>query len=127
MAEVVNLGKIDPQIFVKKFGEILTYEVIITNERIEHIQTHHPEDYHLFEIYGKDCIQYPDLILSDEKNFGTVFLIKKLSDTNLNVVLRLVLENEDCRLKNSVMTFWRIRERNLNKLIKKNEILYKKE
>lgn len=69
MAEVVNLGKIDPQIFVKKFGEILTDEVIITNERIEHI----------------------------------------------------------CRLKNSVMTFWRIRERNLNKLIKKNEILYKKE
>lgn len=127
MAEVVNLGKIDPQIFEKKFGKILTDEVIITNERIEHIQTHHPEDYHLFEIYGKDCIQYPDLILSDEKNFGTVFMIKKLSDTNLNMVLRLVLENEDCRLKNSVMTFWRIRESNLNKLIKKNEILYKKE
>lgn len=127
MTEIVNLGKIDSQIFEKKFGKILTDEVIITNERIEHIQTHHPEDYHLFEIYGKDCIQYPDLILSDEKNFGTVFLIKKLSDTNLNVVLRLVLENEDCRLKNSVMTFWRIRESNLNKLIKKNEILYKKE
>ena len=127
MAEIVNLGKIDPQIFVKKFGKILTDEVIITNERIEHIQTHHPEDYHLFEIYGRGCIQYPDLILSDERNFGTVFLIKKLSDANLNVVLRLVLENEDCRLKNSVMTFWRIRERNLNKLIKKNEILYKKE
>ena len=54
-------------------------------------------------------------------------MIKKLSDTNLNMVLRLVLENEDCRLKNSVMTFWKIRESNLKKLIKKNEILYKKE
>ena len=127
MAEIVSLGEINPQLFAGKFGKILTNEVIITNERVEHIQTHHPEDYHLFELYGKECIQYPDLILSDEKNFGTVFLIKKLSDTNLNMVLRLVLENEDCRLKNSVMTFWRIRERNLNKLIKKNEILYKKE
>ena len=127
MAEIISLGRIDLQRFAGKFGKILTDEVIITRERIEHIQTHHPEDFDLFELYGKDCVQYPDLILSDEKNFGTVFLIKKVSDTNLNMVLRLVLENEDYRLKNSVMTFWRIRERNLKKLIKKNEIIYKKE
>lgn len=127
MTEIISLGKINAQIFTDKFGKILTDEVIITSERIEHIQTHHPEDFGLFELYGKDCIQYPDLILSDEKNFGTVFMIKRLSNTNLNIVLRLVLENEDGRLKNSIMTFWRIRERNLKKLIKRNEILYKKE
>ena len=127
VAEVISLCKINLQIFAGKFGRILTDEVIITNERIEHIKTHHPEDFGLFQLYGKDCVQYPDLVLTDKKNFGTVFMIKKLSDINLNIVLRLVLENEDNRLKNSVMTFWRIRERNLKKLIKRNEILYKKE
>ena len=111
----------------KKFGNIQTDEVIVTNERIEHIKSHHPEDYELFERYGKDCIADPDLIISDEKNAGTAFLIKKLPNTNLNVVLRLVLENEDSKLKNSVMTFWRIRKRNVEKLIEKNQILYKKE
>ena len=127
LTEIYNIGKIDTKLYRKKFGNIQTDEVIVTNERIEHIKSHHPEDYELFERYGKDCIADPDLIISDEKNAGTAFLIKKLPNTNLNVVLRLVLENEDSKLKNSVMTFWRIRKRNVEKLIEKNQILYKKE
>lgn len=127
LTEIYNIGRIDTKLYKEKFGNVQTDEVIVTNERIEHIKSHHPEDYELFELYGKDCIADPDLIISDEKNVGTVFLIKKLPNTNLNVVLRLVLENEDSKLKNSVMTFWRIRKRNVEKLIEKNQILYKKE
>lgn len=127
LTEIYNIGRIDTKLYREKFGNIQTDEVIVTNERIEHIKSHHPEDYELFEQYGRDCIADPDLIISDEKNVGTAFLIKKLPNTNLNVVLRLVLENEDSKLKNSVMTFWRIRKRNVEKLIEKNQILYKKE
>lgn len=94
MAEIISLGKINPQLFAEKYGKLMTDEVIITNERKAHILAHHPEDYSLFKLYGKDCILYPDLILSDEKNVGTVFMIKKLSDTNMNIVLRLVLEKK---------------------------------
>lgn len=54
-------------------------------------------------------------------------MIKELPDTNLNVVVRAVLETEDSNRKNSVMTFYRIRQRNLRKLMEKNDILYKKE
>ena len=127
MTEIFEIARINIEWYREKFGDIQTDEVIITNERIEHIKGHHPEDYFLFEEYGRKCIIDPDWIVSDEKNAGTVFLIKRLLDTNLNVVLRLVLENEDNKLKNSVMTFWRIRERNVKKLIQKNELLYKKE
>ena len=127
VTEIFKIGKIDTEIYKEKFGQIQTDEVIVTNERIEHIKLRHPEDYALFEQYGRECIISPDMVISDEKNAGTAFLIKKLPDTNLNVVLRLVLENEDSNLKNSVMTFWRIRERNLKKLINKNQLIYKKE
>ena len=58
MAEIISLGKIDLQLFEGKFGNILTDEVIITNERIKHIQNHHLEDYDLFKLYGKDCVQF---------------------------------------------------------------------
>lgn len=61
------------------------------------------------------------------KNQGTIFMVKKLPDTNLNVVVRVVLETDEIGWKNSVMTFYRIREKNLKKLIKKNTLLYKKE
>jgi len=48
-------------------------------------------------------------------------MVKKLPDTNLNVVVRVVLETDEIGWKNSVMTFYRIREKNLKKLIKKKE------
>lgn len=77
--------------------------------------------------YGTNSIQNPDYVIKDIKHTGTVFMVKRLPDTNLNVVVRVVLDTDKEGLKNSVMTFYRIRERNLKKLIEKNGLLYKKE
>ena len=114
-------------ILEKEFGKLQTSEIIVTNERINHIKEKHLIDYELFEKYSVACVQNPDYIIKDNKNKGTVFMVKKLSDTNLNVVSRLALDLDENGLKNSVMTFYRIRERNLKKLIDKNTLLYKKE
>lgn len=127
MTEIHSLGKINTEVLEKEFGNIQTDEIIVTNERIEHIKERHPEDYALFEKYGKESVASPDLIIKDVKNKGTVFMVKRLPETNLNVVVRVVLETDDSKLKNSVMTFYRIRERNLRKLVEKNGLLYKKE
>ena len=54
-------------------------------------------------------------------------MIKKLFETNINVVVRIVLQDDNINFKNSIMTFYRIRDKNLKKLINKNEVLYKKE
>lgn len=127
MAEIQSLGKINTKILEKEFGKIQTDDIIVTNERIDHIKERHPEDYALFEQYGKESVTSPDIIIRDIKHEGTVFMVKQLPETNLNVVVRVVLETDDSKLKNSVMTFYRIRERNLKKLIEKNGLLYKKE
>lgn len=127
MIKIRNLGKINTDILEKEFGKIQTNEIIVTDERISHIQERHPEDYALFEKYGKESVASPDMVIKDIKHKGTVFMIKKLPDTNLNVVVRVVLDTDESQLKNSVMTFYRIRERNLKKLVEKNKLLYKKE
>ena len=54
-------------------------------------------------------------------------MVKKLENTNLNVVVKLILYTTDTNYKNSVMTFYRIRDKNLLKLEKKNKTLYKNE
>ena len=54
-------------------------------------------------------------------------MVKRFPETNLNVVVRVVLGTDNKKFKNSVMTFYRIREKNLKKLIEKNGLLYKKE
>ena len=127
MTEIQSLGNIDIQVLTKEFVKIQTDEIIVTNERISHIKERHPEDYNLFEKYGRESVISPDLIIKDLKHCGTVFMVKKLPETNLNIVVRVVLEKDDNNLKNSVMTFYRIRDKNLKKLIEKNRLLYKKE
>ncbi len=127
ISEYIGMGKIDTSYFGDEFGKLQTDEIIVTNERIEHIRERHPQDVQLFEQYGNAVISSPDLVLKDEKNSGTVFMVKKLPDTNLNVVVRLALSTDKSGLKNSVMTFYRIRQKNLAKLEKNNKTLYKRE
>ena len=125
--ELTVLGNLDPSPLISTFGHLQTTEVVVTDERIAHIKERHPEDYLLFEQYGRESILSPDILIQDIKNVGTVFAVKKLPDTNLNVVLRLVLDTDNPDFKNSVMTFYRIRENNLKKLMEKNPVLYIKE
>lgn len=125
--ELTVLGNLDPSPLISTFGHLQTAEVVVTDERIAHIKERHPEDYLLFEQYGRESILSPDILIQDIKNVGTVFAVKKLPDTNLNVVLRLVLDTDNPDFKNSVMTFYRIREKNLKKLMEKNPVLYIKE
>lgn len=124
MTDIILLGKINIQPLEKEFGKLKTDEIIITSERIEHIKLRHPTDYELFEKYGVQTIEAPDLIIKDCKNKNTVFMIKRLEEINLNVVARLIIDTENEKRKNSVMTFYRIRDKNLIKIKNKNKTLY---
>lgn len=127
MTDIQSLGHINQGILEKEFGKLQTDEIIITNERIRHIKERHSDDFDLFQKYGRESVLFPDIIIRDKKNTGTVFMVKQLPDKNLNVVVRVALKTDKGNLKNSIMTFYRIRERNLKKLIKKNKLLYKRE
>ena len=116
MTEIIPLGKLNLYPLENEFGHFKTNEIIVTNERLDHIKSHHPQDYDLFEKYGKSSVLDPDIIIKDCKNDNTVFMIKNLENTNLNVVVKLILESDGEDYKNSVMTFYRIRNKNLKKL-----------
>lgn len=125
---VKKLCDLKSDVFEKEFGKLNTSEVVITDERVQHIQEHHPVDYSLFEEYGKKTVEDPDIIIRDIKNEGTVFLVSKLDNTNLNTIVRLsVADMDNPDHKNSVMTFYRIRTKNLEKLMAKHKVLYIKQ
>ena len=127
MTEFISLGMLNTDLFRSEFGILKTDEIIVTSERISHIKKRHPDDYSLFKELGKTVVENPDIIIKDQKNKNTVFMVKKLANTNLNAVVKLVLDKDETNYKNSVMTFYRIRQSNLNKLQSKNKTLYKKE
>lgn len=110
-----------------EFGKLKTNQIIVTSERLKHIKEHHPEDYELFLKNGSSAVNYPDYIIRDSKNSNTISIIKNVDNCNIDVVVKLILDSEKTEYKNSVLTFYRLRDNNLKKLKNKNKVLYKKE
>lgn len=121
-----TVGKINRGIYKCITEDIVTNEVIITDERIGHIKERHPSDYKMVIKYMAEAIQDPDYILSD-KRANTGLVIKYLQESNLQVVLRIHTSNDEAGYKNSIISCFRISEGRLKNYLRNKEILYKKE
>lgn len=109
-------------------NKIITDEVIITDERIQHIQEHHPNNFERYEKYMCEIIESPDYILEANKP-NTGVLLKEIIDNGekFKVILRVKIESDPVEYRNSVLSFWHIGETTWNKNIKNKKILYKAE
>lgn len=70
------IGKLNIELLEAEFGKLSTNELILTDERDEHIKDHHENDYTMFHRCVFDVIRTPNIILKDSKNQNTVFYIK---------------------------------------------------
>ncbi|MBR1742574.1 MAG: hypothetical protein IJ733_12055 [Lachnospiraceae bacterium] len=121
------VGKINKEIYQCITENILTDEVIITDERIAHIRDRHPGDYEKFFHYISGIIAEPDYIIASNKK-NTAVLLKNFEekDRKFKVILRLKLETEPFSYKNSIVSFWHIGETTWKKTIKNKLVLYKR-
>lgn len=72
------IGKIDRNKIGEYGKKITTDDVIITDERIEHIAEHHP-DLELNDLkYIKMVLNEPEYIFKDRKNQSTILLVKNI-------------------------------------------------
>ena len=107
---------------------ITTDEVIMTDERIQHIQEHHPNDFERYERYIKEIIENPDYILEANKP-NTAFILKKIQEgsEHFELILRLAVQGDPEGYKNSVITFLKVEEKRYNRYLRTKKILYKSE
>ena len=124
-----KVGKID----VEKFeaianGRILTDEVIITDNRIEHIiERRGQQFYDDFNGYFPEIIEDPDYIFKDDMD-NTAIVSKSYSykGKTVNLVLRLVVEGENPSYKNSILTAIGENEKRFAQRLRNNAPVYKK-
>lgn len=109
-------------------GGITTDEVIITDERIQHIKDHHPNDFERYERYLVKIIEEPDYILESDLPH-TAFLLKEIidADERFQLILRLKVTGDPEGYKNSVITFLKISEKKWKKYLRNKNVLYKRE
>ena len=127
--QVHPVGKIDKEIYKCITEDIVTDEVIITDERIGHIKERHPNDYEKYCEYLKLIVEEPDYIVETKKP-NTALILKEIKESNerqFNTVLRLTTSTDNPGFKNSIITFMKIDEKEWNRLLRNKLILYKKE
>lgn len=122
------VGKIDIKIYNCITKDITTDEVIITDERIQHIKEHHPNNYEQYYSYMRSIIENPGYIIEANKP-NTALILKSFSNGNetFKTVLRLITSSDNSKFKNSIITFMKINEKEWNRLLKNKKILYKSE
>lgn len=121
------IGKLNTEFLEVEFGKLATDELILTDERDEHIKERHDQDYKLFHQCVYDVVKMPDTVLKDSKNQNTVFYIKYIEETHLNIVIRLSLEVDGADRKNSIVTAYQLGAKTLKRLRKNSKTLYNKE
>lgn len=129
VADVQVVGKIDIEIYKCVTEDIVTDEVIITDERIGHVKERHPNDFEQYCEYLREIIEEPDYIIESNKA-NTALILKEFIDSEerkFKTVLRLKTSSDNPEFKNSVITFMKINDREWSRLIRNKRVLYKKE
>ena len=126
--QVHTVGKINRDIYMCVTEDIITDEVIVTDERIQHIKERHPNDYERFYSYLPEIITNPDYIIKANKP-DTATVLKEIVDNGekFQLVLRLVTSKDKPEFKNSIITFLKINKRTWDKYLRNKEILYKRD
>ena len=122
------VGKIKKEIYSCITEDIKTDEVIITEERIQHIRDRHPKDYERYSGYLTQIVEDPQYIVETSKpNTALILREFKQGMEIFKTVMRLKTSTDNLTYKNSIITFMRINEKEWNRLLKNKRILYKKE
>ena len=121
------VGKLNRKIYSCITEDIVTDEVIIIDNQIEHIMERHKDSYEEIIDFLEDVITDPDYIIKDKRKY-TGLLIKqvKINDYHVQLVLRLCTSEDEPGYKNSVISCWKISNNRLQNYLRNKTILYMK-
>ena len=125
---MVVIGRIDREIFRCIAEDIVTEEVVMTDNQLQHILQRHPEVFPVVMDVVRDILRDPDYIIEDKHPY-TGLVVKRLEtgSESLQVVLRICTSEDQPGYKNSVISCWEISERRLKNYLRNKKILYNRQ
>lgn len=122
------IGKINIEIYRVVSSGIKSSDVVITEERIAHIQERHPNDFERYSEYISKMLLHPQYILADLVP-DTAVILQEFLDENehFRLILKLAVTEVGEKKNHSVITFMKISEKKFRKYLRNKKILYKSE
>ncbi len=121
-----HIGNLDLSKLGKYRDKMVTTKVILTEERIVHIENHHPGNYQNYNKYIEDIISNPDYIIDDNKNIDTIILLKTINEKKIHIqlVIRLNTISDEQNKYNSILTLWKVRYSTYRQILRNKEIIW---
>ena len=116
-----------PELYRVVEEDLVTDEVIITEQQILHIEEGHPGDFERLAEYIPRILQEPDYILRGNRPH-TALVLKQIEtpEFEAEVILRLKVSSDPKEYKNSIITMWKISKKRFQRLLRQGDTLYKK-
>ncbi len=123
-----TVGRIDIEKYRCITDNITTDEVIITSERIAHIQLRRGDEFlEKYEQYFSLILAEPDYIFADDRpNTAIVCKVFGEGEEAINLILRLAVKEDDRGYKNSILTAIRENKKRFAQRLRNNIPLYKR-
>lgn len=122
------IGTIDRNLYKCITEDIVTDEVIITDNQIQHILERHPDSFEKSMDNLRTALADPDYIIQDKhKNTGLIVKRIQTEEGYSQIVLRICTSEDEPGYKNSIISSWEISDKRLQNYLRNKQILYKKE
>ncbi len=120
MEQYIKVGKLNDKIIEKINVNLITEDVILTFERLGHVEEKRVQLYNEVMNILPNAIYNPDFIYKDWNNReNTLVLISCINDEEkLNIVIKIAIENDEKHTKNSIITMIKIGEKTFKKIQK---------
>jgi hypothetical protein len=120
------IGKLDLEKYRVVSQNIKTDEVVITDERIQHIQERHPNDFERYSRYIGEMLENPQYILEDRVP-NTAVVLNEFAEAgeHFRLILKIAVLEDSSEKKKSIITFLKISDKKFRKYIRNKKILYK--
>ena len=122
------VGKLDINLYKGIAENIITDEVIITDERIDHIIQRRGKDfYEEYKSVFAEVVKNPDYIFRDKME-NTALAAKRIiqGGSSINLVVRLATESDDPNFKNSIITAMIEGRKRFEQRLRNNKPIYEK-
>lgn len=121
-----HVCKIDLALYRVAAPDLVTDEVVITSERIEHIRDRHGNDFEEYGVYFAEILLSPDHILENRQNTAEVLKEIVHNGKKCKLILRLQTSRDPAGYKNAIITFLHIRDSEWRRILRSKKILYKR-
>ena len=124
------IGKIDIEMLRGISSNILENEVVLMDERKEHIKAQRGNDFlSMYMPFFVDILNDPDVIFKDSKNLHTALVCKRMVAVTgkvVCIVLKLAVKGDNPNYKNSIITAHELNDRQFAKYLRNKKIVYQK-